>query len=73
MRTMAAKDAKNTFGLLVDYARAEPVTVEKHGRAVSRMSSFSLTISSRFWPASAVSSQRKRVSSDCAALHCYAL
>lgn len=32
MRTMSAKDAKN--GLLVDYARAEPVTVEKHGRAV---------------------------------------
>lgn len=34
MRTMSAKDAKNTFGLLMDYARAEPVTVEKHGRAV---------------------------------------
>lgn len=31
---MSAKDAKNAFGLLLDNARAEPVTVEKHGRAV---------------------------------------
>ena len=31
---MSAKDAKNGFGLLLDTARAEPVTVEKHGRAV---------------------------------------
>ncbi|MER8438326.1 type II toxin-antitoxin system Phd/YefM family antitoxin [Mesorhizobium sp. M1312] len=34
MKTMSAKDAKNAFGLLLDTARAEPVTVEKHGRAV---------------------------------------
>jgi prevent-host-death family protein len=34
MRKMSAKDAKNAFGLLLDQARAEPVTVEKHGRAV---------------------------------------
>ena len=34
MKTMSAKDAKNAFGLLLDNARAEPVTVEKHGRAV---------------------------------------
>lgn len=31
---MSAKDAKNGFGLLLDTARAEPVTIEKHGRAV---------------------------------------
>ncbi|MER8847715.1 type II toxin-antitoxin system prevent-host-death family antitoxin [Mesorhizobium australicum] len=31
---MPAKDAKNAFELLLDTARAEPVTVEKHGRAV---------------------------------------
>lgn len=31
---MSAKEAKNAFGLLLDNARAEPVTVEKHGRAV---------------------------------------
>ncbi len=31
---MSAKDAKNGFGLLIDTARAEPVTIEKHGRAV---------------------------------------
>jgi prevent-host-death family protein len=34
MRTMSAKDAKNGFGLLLDTARAEPVTIEKHGRPV---------------------------------------
>jgi prevent-host-death family protein len=31
---MSAKDAKYNFGKLIDTARAEPVTVEKHGRAV---------------------------------------
>lgn len=34
MKTIAAKDAKNGFGLLVDTARAEPVIIEKHGRPV---------------------------------------
>lgn len=34
MQTMSTKDAKNSFGLLLDRARAEPVRVEKHGRPV---------------------------------------
>lgn len=34
MKIMSAKDAKNAFGLLLDTARAEPVTVAKHGRPV---------------------------------------
>jgi len=34
MKFMPAKDAKNSFGRLLDTARAEPVTVEKHGRPV---------------------------------------
>ncbi len=34
MKTMSARDAKNGFGRLIDIARAEPVTIEKHGRAV---------------------------------------
>lgn len=34
MRTMSAKNAKNSFGLLLDYAQAAPVQVEKHGRPV---------------------------------------
>lgn len=34
MKHISAKDAKNSFGRLVDTARAEPVVVEKHGRAV---------------------------------------
>ena len=34
MQTMSATDAKNSFGLLLDRARAEPVQVEKHGRPV---------------------------------------
>lgn len=34
VKSMSAKDAKNSFGLLVDSARAAPVLVEKHGRPV---------------------------------------
>ena len=34
MKHISAKDAKNGFGRLVDTALAEPVVVEKHGRAV---------------------------------------
>jgi prevent-host-death family protein len=31
---MSARDAKNSFGRLIDLARAEPVAVEKYGRPV---------------------------------------
>jgi len=34
MKCVSAKDAKNGFGRLLDTARAEPVVIEKHGRAV---------------------------------------
>jgi prevent-host-death family protein len=34
LKTISAKDAKYGFGMLIDTARAEPVTVEKHGRPV---------------------------------------
>lgn len=34
MKSMSAKDAKNGFGLLIDTALVEPVTIEKHGRPV---------------------------------------
>ncbi|NNE61810.1 MAG: type II toxin-antitoxin system Phd/YefM family antitoxin [Woeseia sp.] len=34
MKSMSAKDAKNSFGRLLDDARAHPVVVEKHGRPV---------------------------------------
>lgn len=34
MKSMSARDAKNGFRLLIDAARAEPVTVEKHGQGV---------------------------------------
>ena len=34
MKTLTAKDAKYSFGRLIDLARAEPVTVTKHGRPV---------------------------------------
>ncbi|WP_276200629.1 type II toxin-antitoxin system Phd/YefM family antitoxin [Chelatococcus sp. XZ-Ab1] len=34
MKTMSARDAKNAFGMMIDLARAEPVTIEKHGRPV---------------------------------------
>lgn len=31
---MSARDAKNRFGFLIDTARQEPVSIEKHGRPV---------------------------------------
>ena len=34
MKTLTAKDAKYSFGRLIDFARAEPVTVAKRGRPV---------------------------------------
>jgi len=34
MQALSARDAKYNFGRLIDTARAEPVTIEKHGRAV---------------------------------------
>ncbi|WP_311979547.1 type II toxin-antitoxin system Phd/YefM family antitoxin [Bradyrhizobium canariense] len=34
LHSISAKDAKYGFGRLIDLARAEPVTVEKHGRPV---------------------------------------
>ncbi|MGN6286621.1 MAG: type II toxin-antitoxin system Phd/YefM family antitoxin [Afipia sp.] len=34
MQRMSARDAKNGFGRLIDLARAEPIAIEKHGRAV---------------------------------------
>ncbi len=34
MKTLTAKGAMYGFGRLIDLARAEPVTVAKHGRPV---------------------------------------
>lgn len=34
MKSVSAREAKYGFGKLIDTARAEPVTIEKHGRAV---------------------------------------
>ena len=34
MQTLSAKDAKYSFGRLIDLARAEPIAVTKHGRPV---------------------------------------
>ena len=35
METIAATEASNRFGQLLDLARQEPVTIEKKGRAVA--------------------------------------
>lgn len=35
MKTIAASDAKNSFGILLDSAQQEPVTLTKKGRAVA--------------------------------------
>ena len=40
MKTMAAKDAKNRFGQLIDDAQRQPVTVEKNGRPFVVVQSF---------------------------------
>jgi len=34
MKTMSAREAKNSCGLMIDTARAGPVQIEKHGRGV---------------------------------------
>ena len=34
MKTLSAREAKNRFGYLIDTARQEPVSVQKHGRSV---------------------------------------
>lgn len=34
MKSMSAREAKNRFGYLIDTARQEPVSIEKHGRPV---------------------------------------
>ncbi|WP_347888073.1 type II toxin-antitoxin system Phd/YefM family antitoxin [Nitrosomonas europaea] len=35
MKAITAKDAKNKFGEMLDTAQREPLTIEKHGRAVA--------------------------------------
>ncbi len=35
MQNISANDAKSRFGELLDNARREPVTIEKHGRPVA--------------------------------------
>ena len=39
MKEMAAKDAKNRFGLLLDAAQSAPVRVTRNGRSVGVMMS----------------------------------
>ena len=39
MKAIAAKEAKNNFGALLDSAQREPIAIEKHGRAVAVMMS----------------------------------
>jgi antitoxin Phd len=35
VKTLAAKEAKNAFGRMLDAVQREPVTIAKHGRAVA--------------------------------------
>jgi len=35
MKTLAAREAKNSFGVLLDTAQREPVTIQKKGRSVA--------------------------------------
>jgi len=63
MKSMSAKDAKNAFGLLLDTARAEPVTIEKHGRRVAVVLSveeYDRLLEDRFKPLPAVATTAAR-------------
>ena len=40
MKSLTASDAKNRFGMLLDWARREPVIIEKQGRQVAVMLSW---------------------------------
>jgi len=35
MKAIAAKEAKNNFGELIDNAQREPISIERHGRPVA--------------------------------------
>lgn len=37
MKSLTATEAKNSFGMLLDWARQEPVLIEKQGRKVAVM------------------------------------
>jgi prevent-host-death family protein len=37
MKTLTATEAKNSFGMLLDWARQEPVLIKKQGRQVAVM------------------------------------
>jgi prevent-host-death family protein len=37
MQTLPAREAKNSFGRLIDMSQAGPVAIEKHGRPVAMM------------------------------------
>jgi type I restriction enzyme M protein len=70
MKTLTAKEAKCRFGRLIDLARAEPVTVAKHGRYARRVemdeieaNDFNLNIS-RY-----VSTSKEVVAIDLSATH----
>lgn len=39
MKSLTASEAKNRFGMLLDWARREPVIIEKQGRQVAVMMS----------------------------------
>lgn len=40
MKSLTASEAKNRFGMLLDWARQEPVVIEKQGRQVAVMLSW---------------------------------
>jgi hypothetical protein len=48
MKTISAREAKHSYGLMIDTARAEPAFIEKHGRGVIMASRWRKTSGSRF-------------------------
>lgn len=72
MKAIAAKEAKNNFGAMLDSVQREPIAIEKHGRAVAVVMSVedyrqmnTSTDSGQSWPwarprQTEVSSQQKQ-------------
>ena len=64
MKSIAAREAKNGFGRLLDEARSEPIVIHKHGRAVAVVLSYEEyerleLLEDAFWAARAVAAERE--------------
>ena len=69
MKKAAATDVKNKFGQMLEAAMSEPITIEKKGRPVAVMMSFTeyerlVEIEDRYWGAKALKAIEEGFASD---------